>query len=136
MSFSLCRLSWGFSALLISISMIALGSDASAQVHQKRQPNYLSLPINTSEAEAQIRLTQSRDYQSVFPLAQSAAEQCYEQKDLDECNNLTEIQNTLSSWCAQNDQQACELYNIVVDYSMSVQSNQMQRDLVDQIQVE
>lgn len=132
MSFSQCRLSWGFSALFISI--IVFGSGASAQVHQKRQPNYLSLPINTSEAEAQIILAQSRDYQSVFPLAKSAAEQCYEQKDLDECNNLMEIQNTLSTWCAQNDQNACELYNIVMDYSMSVQSNQMQRDLVDQIE--
>jgi catalase len=136
MSFSLCRLFWGFSVLLISSSMVVFGSDASAQVHQKRQPNYLSLPINTSEAEAHTWQAQSHDYQSAGSLAMSAADQCYIEKDLDECDKLREIQNTISTWCAQDDQNACELYNIVMDYSMSVQSNQMQRDMVDQIQVE
>lgn len=134
MSFSLCRLSFGFSALLIS--MIAIGSDASAQAHQKLQSKDLSLPINTSEAEAQNWQAQSRDYQTAGSLAMSAADQCYQQKDLDECNNLQEIQNTLSVWCGENDQTGCEAYQIVVDYSMSVQSNEMTNDLVEQIQID
>jgi hypothetical protein len=134
MSFSLYPLSWGFSALFIS--MIVMGSDASAEVHQKLQSNDLWLPINTSEAEAQTWQAQSRDYQTAGSLAMSAVDQCYQQKKLDECNKLHEIENTLSTWCAQNDQNACELYTIVVDYSMSVQSNEMQNDLIDQIQVE
>jgi hypothetical protein len=132
MSFSLCRLSWGFSALLIS--MVVIGSDASAQAHQKSQSKDLSLPINTSNAEIQTWQAQSRDYQTAGSLAMSAADQCYQQKDLDECNNLQNIQNTLSTWCAQNDQNACELYKVVVDYSMSVQSNEMTNDLVEQIE--
>jgi hypothetical protein len=61
----------------------------------------------------------------------SAADQCHQQKDLEECEKLTGIQNTLSTWCSQNDQYACEAYTIVVDYSMSTQSNQMQQDLID-----
>jgi hypothetical protein len=128
MSFSLCRLSWGFSTFFIG--MIVIGSDASAQVHQKHQP------INTSEAEAQTWQAQSRDYQTAVSLGISAADQCYQQKKIDECNNLQEIQNTLSTWCAENDQTSCEAYNIVTDYLMSVQSNELQNDLVDQIQVE
>jgi hypothetical protein len=128
MSFLLCRLSWGFSTLFIS--MIMIGSDASAQVHQKYQP------INTSEAEAQTWQAQSRDYQTAVSLGISAADQCYQQKEIDECNNLQEIQNTLSTWCAENDQTACEAYNIVFDYSTHTQSNELQNDLVDQIQVE
>jgi hypothetical protein len=134
MSSSLHRLSWGFSALFIS--MIVFGSGASAQVHQKRQPNYLSLPIDTSEAEVDTRLAQSRDYTNAGNLAMSATDQCYEQKDLEECEKLNGIKNTLSTWCAQDDQDACKLYTIVVDYEMSVQSTQMQQELTDMIEVE
>ncbi|MEY2857804.1 MAG: hypothetical protein RLZZ74_2116 [Cyanobacteriota bacterium] len=134
MSFSLYPLSWGFSALFIS--MIVMGSDASAEVHQKLQSNDLWLPINTSEAEAQTWQAQSRDYQTAVSLGISAADQCYQQKKIDECNNLQEIQNTLSTWCAQNDQNACEAYNIVFDYSTHTQANEAQNDLIDQLQVE
>jgi hypothetical protein len=116
MSFSLYPLSWGFSTLFISMTVIGCGS--SAKVHQ----------------EAQTRQAQSRDYQTAVSLGMKAAEQCYQQKKIDECNNLQEIQNTLSSWCAENDQDACELYTIVVDYSISIQSNEMQNDWIDQIE--
>jgi hypothetical protein len=128
MSFSLCRLSWGFSALFISMTVI--GSDASAQANQPHQP------INTSEAEAQTWQAQSRDYQTAVTLGMTAADQCYQQKKIDECNNLQEIQNTLSTWCAENDQTACEAYNIVFDYSTHTQANEAQNDLIDQLQVE
>ncbi|MGL4880869.1 MAG: hypothetical protein ACRC8K_07360 [Waterburya sp.] len=132
MSFSLCRLSWGFSALFIS--MIVFSSDASAQVHQKPQPNYLSLPINTSEAEAHTWQAQSHDYQSAGSLAISAADQCYIEKDLDECDKLHEIQNTIATWCDQDDPDACKLYTIVVDYSRRVQTIEMGNDMRDQIE--
>jgi hypothetical protein len=51
--FFTASVSFGFSAFFMS--MIVLGSGASAQVHQKRQPNYLSLSLDTSKAEAQTR---------------------------------------------------------------------------------
>jgi hypothetical protein len=128
MIFSLCRLSWGFSTLFISMMMI--GSDVSAQANQKHQS------LSTSEAEAQTWQAQSRDYQTAVNLGMKAAEQCYQQKKIDECNNLQNIQNTLSTWCAENDQTACEAYNIVFDYSTHTQANEMHNDLVDQIMVE
>jgi hypothetical protein len=124
MIFSLCRLSLGFSTLFVSMTVI--GSDASAQVHQSHQP------LNTSEA--QTWLAQSRDYQTAVNLGMEAAEQCYQQKKIDECNNLQNIQNTLSTWCAENDQTACEAYNILFDYSTHTQSNEMQNDLIDQLE--
>jgi hypothetical protein len=132
MSFSLCRLSWGFSALFISMTVI--GSDASAQVHQKLQSNDLSLPINTSEAKAQTRLAQTRDYVGASSMGMSAANQCYQEKEIDECDNLHQIQNTLSNWCAENDQNACELYISLVNYEMSIQSSQMLIEMSEQIQ--
>ncbi|NJL52887.1 MAG: hypothetical protein HC930_12955 [Hydrococcus sp. SU_1_0] len=131
MSFSLCRLSWGFSALFISMMMI--GSDASAQVNQKLQLNDLSIPINISEAEAQNWLAQSRDYQTAGNLAMSATDQCYQEKEVDECNKLFNIESTVSTWCAENDQTACELYDIIVNYHQSVQSIEMQNEIVDQL---
>jgi hypothetical protein len=130
MSFSLYRLSFGFSALFIST--IALSSGASAQIYQNRQSNYLSLPINTSEAEAHTWQAQSHDYQSAGNLAISAADQCYIEKDLDECDKLHEIQNTIATWCDQDDPDACKLYTIVVDYSRRVQTIEMGNDMRDQ----
>jgi hypothetical protein len=130
MSFSLYRLSSGFSALFIST--IALSSGVSAQIYQNRQSNYLSLPINTSEAEAHTWQAQSHDYQSAASLAISAADQCYMEKDLDECDKLREIQNTIATWCDQNDPDACKLYTIVVDYSRRVQTIEMGNDMRDQ----
>jgi hypothetical protein len=106
MSFSLCRLSWGFSALFISMTVI--GSDASAQVHQEAQ---------------------TRDYYGAGSMGMSAADQCYKQKQIDECSNLQEIQNTLYSWCAENDQYACEIYMTLANYEMTIRSSEMLNDL-------
>lgn len=130
MSFSLCRLSFGFSALLIS--MIAIGSDASAQVHQKSQSKDLSLPISTSEAEAQTWLAQSRDYLGAYNMAASAIRECYEEKELDECNNLIEIQNTLLSWCnAENDQNACKVYSNILEVENATRMAELTDDMYD-----
>jgi hypothetical protein len=116
MSFLHYRLFWGFSTLFISMTIIGCGS--SAKVHQ----------------EAQTRQAQSRDYGTAISLARSAADQCYQQKKLDECDELQGIQNTLSTWCAENDPNACKVYETVVGYSMSVQTSEMTKDLAEQIQ--
>jgi hypothetical protein len=114
MSFSLYRLSWGFSALFISMTIIG-GCGGSSKVQQ----------------EAQTRQAQSHDYQTAVSLAMSAANRCYEQRKLDECDRLIEIENTLSTWCAQNDQGACEVYESVMKYDLTVKSSQMQTELLD-----
>ncbi|MEY2831414.1 MAG: hypothetical protein RLZZ574_672 [Cyanobacteriota bacterium] len=116
MSFSLCPLSWGFSALFISMTIIGCGS--SAKVHQ----------------EAQTRQAQSHDYQTAVSLAMSAADRCYEQRKLDECDRLVQMENTLSTWCSQNDQGACEVYESVIKYDLTVKSSQMQNELLDQME--
>jgi hypothetical protein len=114
MSFSLRRLSWGFSALFIS--MMVLGSDAPAQENQKLQPNNLSLSTHTSEAETDNRLAQTRDhmdYGQAFDFANSAINQCYVEKDLEECEKLDKIKNALLTWCNEGDPYACKTYQNV-----------------------
>jgi hypothetical protein len=48
-----------------------------------------------------------RNIRQAFNLAQTAIYRCYQRKDLEECENLNQIQATLSNWCNQGDREAC-----------------------------
>jgi hypothetical protein len=55
-----------------------------------------------------------RNYRQAFSLAQTAIDRCYQKKDLEECDRLSRIEFTLSTWCNQGDQNACEALDAVM----------------------
>jgi hypothetical protein len=54
-----------------------------------------------------------QDLWQVFNLAQTAIHRCYQRKDSEECDNLNQIDVTLSIWCNQGDREACSVKNSV-----------------------
>jgi hypothetical protein len=85
----------------------------------------IAIDLNTP---AQARPTrQNRNYAGAWNLANSAIFRCYNQKNLNECSKLTQIKNTLESWCYQNDRDACITYKNVVaaeGLAMTVQTTE------------
>jgi hypothetical protein len=56
-----------------------------------------------------IASAQQRDYLQIYNLANIAMDKCHQDKDIEECDKLNRIGNTLMRWCAAKDAQACEL---------------------------
>jgi hypothetical protein len=49
-----------------------------------------------------------------FNLAQTSIYRCYEKKELEECDRLSQIEFTLSTWCSQGDRGACNALDAVL----------------------
>jgi hypothetical protein len=74
----------------------------------------------------------NHDYSQALNLATSATNSCYENKNLEECNKLTQIKNTLRSWCQKSNNiksDACVTYNNVIAYEKVQRSRQIQNEI-------
>ncbi|MEH2323363.1 MAG: hypothetical protein V7K32_07280 [Nostoc sp.] len=67
----------------------------------------------------------NHDYNQALVLATSAINGCYQYKRLDECDKLNQIKATLTNWCIQGDNNACELYSLVSVYETTAQLSEI-----------
>jgi hypothetical protein len=61
----------------------------------------------------------NHDYSQALNLATSAIDSCYINKNLEECNKLNQIKNTLMNWCQKSNNiksDACVTYKFVLSY--------------------
>jgi hypothetical protein len=99
MKYSIRHCAFVISALLIGVSAIEFNTPAQARPTRQRH-----------------------DYLGAWNIAYSAINQCYtQQKNLDECDKLNHIKNTLIGWCSEKDRDACILYKKVSDFENVVQ---------------
>jgi hypothetical protein len=100
------------SVLLISTNAITVSTLAATT------PDLSGILSGRKRSEIQIQREQRRlvngDYARAWNLANSAISQCYGQKNLNECSRLTQIKDTLATWCNQNDLNACAIYKNIV----------------------
>lgn len=81
--------------------------------------------ITSAPSQAQ---NAKHDYLQAWTLASSAINSCYTNKDLQECDKLTQIKNTLVSWCQETNNiksDACVFYQNVVGYEGVIQQAQI-----------
>lgn len=72
------------------------------------------------------RAKSKRNYIQILNQASIAINKCYQEKNLVECERLGQIQNTLMTWCQQNDRAACSAYS-------AVQSNEHETELIQMV---
>jgi|GEM_PF-4987938 len=76
-----------------------------------------TLSVNNTNTQQQSNQTNNqRDisfYMQANNLANAAIEQCYRQKNLEECDKLNKIKYTLNTWCGQGDANACNTVTII-----------------------
>jgi hypothetical protein len=72
----------------------------------------LLISVIASPFPAQAR--PQHNLRQAFNLAQTAIDRCYQKKDLEECDRLSRIEFTLSTWCNQGERNACEALDAVM----------------------
>jgi hypothetical protein len=74
----------------------------------------------------------NHDYLQAQNLAISAINSCYENKNLEECDKLNQIKNTLMNWCQKSNNiksDACVTYNNVISYESVAMAAQTARQI-------
>jgi len=62
---------------------------------------------------------QNRDYLQAYNLASDAINRCYDKRDLEACERINRIKNTLTGWCSQGDGYACSTFSNVTQLESS-----------------
>lgn len=81
-----------------------------------------SIPPNN-----QVR--QNRDYLQAYNLASDAINRCYDKGDLEACERINRIKNTLTDWCSQGDGGACSTFSNVTQLESFKLIEKTTRDL-------
>ncbi|MBN3942741.1 hypothetical protein [Nostoc sp. NMS9] len=101
-------------------------SGAIADIERAKKEQQEVNRARKKQEEAQRRAKSKRNYIQILNLATIATNKCYQEKNLVECERLGQIQNTLMTWCQQNDRAACRAYS-------AVQSNEHETELIQMV---
>jgi hypothetical protein len=89
------------------------------------------LPDSTT-TRSQVNSTGQVSSRHNLVQAQSLADQairgCHNEKKLDECDKLQQIESTLSNWCKEGDQNACGIWSSVMSSEQTASFNEMNKN--------
>jgi ketosteroid isomerase-like protein len=80
---------------------------------------------NTNTQQQSNQTNNQRDisfYYQANNLANAAIEQCYREKNLEECEKLNKIKYTLNTWCGQGDANACFYSTLILGSESNTQT--------------
>ena len=107
------------SALFVSTSVISLATPIQAQNIQPALKQQKTSPPTRSEAV----------YLQAFSTANAAINSCYDNGNLEDCDKVNRILNTLGNWCSQGDKNACTTAKNLVALEGVAQTAQTARQL-------
>lgn len=110
------------SALFVSTSVISLATPTQAQNIQPALKQQKT-PPPTRPARSEIV------YLQAYNTADAAINSCYENGNLEDCDKVNRILNTLLTWCSQGDKNACTTAKNVVALEGLAQTAQSVRQL-------
>ena len=89
-----------------------------------------SLLVGAIVFPVSVQARQSHDLSNALLLAQDAIDRCYENKELNQCDKVSQIQTTLSNWCSGGDEGACVTYTTVMYLEQSAASKQITDQII------
>ena len=110
------------SALFVSTSVISLATPTQAQNIQPALKQQKTPPRSPARSEVV--------YMQAMNTANAAINSCYENGNLEDCDKVNRIINTLQTWCSQGDNNACITAKNVIGFEGLAQSAQTARQLI------
>jgi Tfp pilus assembly protein PilV len=128
----MCKYSYLLSVLFVGIGIVSISAPSQARIVDTTQTNaeaateiQRQAQQNAENARRRSAQKKNHNYVQATNLAVSAADACYINKNLQECDKLNQIKNNLMNWCGQSDStksNACETYRFVLNYENAQQA--------------
>lgn len=109
------------SALFVSTSVLSLATPTQAQNIQPALKQQKTPPRSPARSEVV--------YLQAYNTANAPINSCYDNGNLEDCDKVNRIINTLASWCGQGDKNACITAQNVIALEGLAQTAQTARQL-------